>query len=131
MRGLQQQCRFADTRVPAYQYQRTRHDSAAENAIELADSRQNTRLLITFYIYDGLGFFFTMKNRAAVHPLSLDYAFCFFNHAVPSLAARAFAEPLRRLITALGAVKLRFGLSHNFSFGQMYPECHLLKNEDI
>ncbi|MDT3428591.1 hypothetical protein J2Z22_004183 [Paenibacillus forsythiae] len=61
-----------------------------------------------------------MKNRS-IHPLCFDYAFRFFHHAVPSLAARTFPKPLRSLVPALGAVKFCFCLGHKFSFEPINP----------
>lgn len=94
MRGLQQQCRFPDSGVASNQHQRAGNDPAAKHAVKLTDARQNTRLLVTFYIYDRLRLFFTLKNRC-IHALCFDDAFRFLYHRVPFLAARALPEPFR------------------------------------
>jgi hypothetical protein len=77
-------------------------------------------------MYDGSRFFFR-PCEGRIHSLGADNRFHFLNHAVPGLAAWAFAHPFRRLISAFLTAKFRFLFTHEPACSSAIQKCQPLK----
>src|SRR5262249_60080819 len=98
-RRLQQQRRLADARFAAEQHERSWHDAAAEDAIELIDARREPRVMLQFDVRVE-----TRRPRCrqrvsmfGVSDRRSSRLWTFLDKRIPGAAVVALAEPLRRL----------------------------------
>src|SRR5262249_35584122 len=109
-RRLQEQRGFADARLTTEQHERTRHQSAAEHAIELAHARRHTlghdRVDVRIHVRAAA------TERGTPRGLRTRGHCGLFDDRFPRAAIRTAPEPLRRLRAALRAAVDGFGLLH-------------------
>ena len=97
--GLEQQRRFADARIAADEDHRAGHQTAAEDAVELADARLHPALFGGVDVTDGGGFFFAAETQLAAGRGS--FFKMLLGIGVPLIAVGTFAQPLGRLVAAI------------------------------
>ncbi len=104
--GLEQQRGLADPGLAAEQHERSRHDAAAEHAVELVDAGRQPRVL------PDLDLGVQHRGRRAAHGVAIVAGRgpraplrALFDQGIPGAAVRAAAEPFRGLRPALLAGK--------------------------
>ena len=112
--GLQNQRRFTNAGVAANQHHTTLHHAAAQHTVEFFLARRRARHILRFDVgknchFRGRG----QSSHACVAVFGGAAAVdCRFNQRVPRVAARAFAQPLRRNAAAVGTGVLGFFFGH-------------------
>ena len=96
--GLEQQRRLADAGIAADEDHRAGHQTAAEDAVELADARLHPALFGGVDVTDGGGIFFAAEAQLAAGRGS--FFKMLLGEGVPLIAVGTFAEPLGRLVAA-------------------------------
>ena len=108
--NLQHQGRFADTGVAAQQDQRSRHDAAAQHAVQFADARPDAA-----HLFHG-----DILQQGRLRPLALPRADAFrrfrhslfFHHRIPFSALGAPAQPAAGHAAAVSAYVSDLRFSH-------------------